>query len=452
MDNHDIIDIQTNKKIQLHLGYVGGIGGSSGPQSDPVYTADKPNIALKSEIPTKVSQLDNDSGFISSIPQNLVTKQELDNKGYLTSFTQSDPIYTQDKPNIALKSELFSKSYNDLTDKPIIPSIDGLASEKYVNDKISAIKVPQKTSELTNDSGFITANEIPEISFEEKDPVYTADKPNLALKSELFSKSYNDLTDKPELYTPTSTGDGTKFLSDDGTYKTVETGGGSVDLSWYETTGNINFVTKDANENITNRFSQQAGYTQIGINKTNLIDIYGNYLKWYQQKNESYPLYGVDFSSATEFKLPENTTINGVKIGTGGSSSDSSVSEQIVRDLTFGDNLNTAMQPNIYYVNMNGKAVQRFSTSFTSDSSNTLEIIINVTDYVEGTCPTIQVMCPYKADITTFRMPNDAQVINLPESLTFDSTYTVMYAVFVIRCLGTSEYQISYSYSYGRYI
>jgi hypothetical protein len=81
--------------------------------------------------------------------------------------------------------------------------------------------IPSKTSELTNDSGFITANDIPSVEVTETDPVYTADKPNLALKSELFSKSYNDLTDKPELYQPKADGDGSKFLADDGTYKTV---------------------------------------------------------------------------------------------------------------------------------------------------------------------------------------------------------------------------------------
>lgn len=57
-------------------------------------------------------------------------------------------------------------SYNDLTDKPTIPSVDGLATETYVNQAITNIEseyakktdiptVPTKTSELTNDSGFI---------------------------------------------------------------------------------------------------------------------------------------------------------------------------------------------------------------------------------------------------------------------------------------------------------
>lgn len=34
-------------------------------ETDPVYTADKPNIALKSELPTTTSQLTNDSGFVT---------------------------------------------------------------------------------------------------------------------------------------------------------------------------------------------------------------------------------------------------------------------------------------------------------------------------------------------------------------------------------------------------
>lgn len=42
----------------------------------------------------------------------------------------------------AKTADLFSKSYNDLTDKPTIPSIEGLATEKYVNDAIAAIQEP----------------------------------------------------------------------------------------------------------------------------------------------------------------------------------------------------------------------------------------------------------------------------------------------------------------------
>ena len=93
-----------------------------------VYTkteADEAFLPKTTVIPTKTSELTNDSGFITSIPEEYVTNTEMTG-------------YAQPKGDYALKSELFSKSYNDLTDKPTIPS---------------------NTSELTNDSGFIT--EIP---------------------------------------------------------------------------------------------------------------------------------------------------------------------------------------------------------------------------------------------------------------------------------------------------
>ena len=60
---------------------------------------------------------------LQSIPAEYVTETELNAKGYLTSYTETDPIYTADKPNIALKSEM-----------------------------------PTKTSQLTNDSDYITSS------------------------------------------------------------------------------------------------------------------------------------------------------------------------------------------------------------------------------------------------------------------------------------------------------
>lgn len=80
---------------------------------------DLTDYALKSQIPTKTSQLTNDSNFLTSIPNEYITEDELEEKGYLTEH--------QDLTDYALKSEL--------------PT------------------VPTKTSQLTNDSGYLT--EIP---------------------------------------------------------------------------------------------------------------------------------------------------------------------------------------------------------------------------------------------------------------------------------------------------
>ena len=76
--------------------------------------------ALKTEIPKKVSQLENDSGYLSSIPEEYVTDTELNAKGYLTEH--------QDLSAYALKTEI-----------PTVPSLDGYATTEYVNNAIANI-------------------------------------------------------------------------------------------------------------------------------------------------------------------------------------------------------------------------------------------------------------------------------------------------------------------------
>lgn len=199
------------------------------------------------------------------------------NASKVVAITESDPTvpawakqatkpsYSYDE--ITNKPAQFSGSYNDLTDKPTIPSVVGLASQSYVDTKVanlvnsapttldtlgelatalqnnsstvealnSAIgnkantadlaavatsgsyadlqgkpTIPSKTSQLTNDSGFLT-------SYSESDPTVpawakAASKPSYAY-SEITGKptfasvatsgSYNDLKDKPTISTCT---------------------------------------------------------------------------------------------------------------------------------------------------------------------------------------------------------------------------------------------------------
>ena len=129
------------------------------------------------DIPSKTSQLDNDSGFLTehqsladyakkseipdvsgfltSIPDEYVTEAELDAKGYLTEH--------QSLSEYAKKSELFSKDYNDLTNKPTIPSVDGLASTAYVDEKVAAIVVPSldgyATEQWVEGKGYLTQHQ-----------------------------------------------------------------------------------------------------------------------------------------------------------------------------------------------------------------------------------------------------------------------------------------------------
>ena len=89
------------------------------------------DIATVSQIPTTTGELTNDSGFITSTALNgYATETWVEQKGYLTSVTWGD---ITGKPTLATVAT--SGSYNDLIDKPTIPTTTG---------------------ELTNDSGFIT--------------------------------------------------------------------------------------------------------------------------------------------------------------------------------------------------------------------------------------------------------------------------------------------------------
>ena len=66
----------------------------------------------------------------------------------------------ENKPNLA--DVATSGDYNDLSNKPTIPSTTGLASEAYVNEKVAAIvipEVPTKVSELENDKGYLTEHQ-----------------------------------------------------------------------------------------------------------------------------------------------------------------------------------------------------------------------------------------------------------------------------------------------------
>ena len=111
-------------------------------KSDATHNHDKV-YALKTDIPTvptKTSQLTNDSGFIKSIPSEYITETELSAKSYATETFVTNKI----------AEASLSGGEVDLS---------GLATKAELATKADKTAIPTKTSQLTNDSGFLTEHQ-----------------------------------------------------------------------------------------------------------------------------------------------------------------------------------------------------------------------------------------------------------------------------------------------------
>ena len=166
----------------------------------------------------------------SDIPSlsGYATETWVQNQGYITGITSSDVVaalgYTPGTSN-------FSGSYNDLTDTPTIGhgvltiQVNGVNVKQFSANETAAktanIMVPTKTSDLTNDSGFITGITSSDVTTALG---YTPGTSN-------FSGNYNDLTNKPTIPDAVSgTNDGTNWTSltvGNDTYA-IPQGGGST--------------------------------------------------------------------------------------------------------------------------------------------------------------------------------------------------------------------------------
>lgn len=153
--------------------------------------------AVDVPVPTKVSDLTNDSGYITGISSTMVVSalgytpvnpsslatvattgsyNDLSNKPTIPAaqiqadWTQTDNTkkdYIKNKPTLSTVAT--TGSYNDLSNKPTIPTVNnatltikrnstsvGTFTANASTDKAIDITVPTKVSDLTNDSGFIS--------------------------------------------------------------------------------------------------------------------------------------------------------------------------------------------------------------------------------------------------------------------------------------------------------
>ena len=100
---------------------------------------EKPDLALKSDIPTKTSQLENDSGYLNEAAlSDYATKDELPSLTGYATIDYADGIVQQ---------EAAARQKTD----------QGL--RRRLASKADISSVPTKTSQLTNDSGFLSAHQ-----------------------------------------------------------------------------------------------------------------------------------------------------------------------------------------------------------------------------------------------------------------------------------------------------
>ena len=185
------------------------------------------------DIPSKTSDLVNDSGFLTE---------------------------HQSLAEYAKKSELFSKDYNDLTNKPTIPSIDGLASTSYVDSKVAEIDVPTKTSDLINDSGFLTEHQ---------------SLADYAKKSEIPDVS-GFLTSIPDEYVTETELDAKGYLTEHQSLAEYAKKSDIPDVSDYVTDTELNTAISSAEERVDFKLGSYALKTEVpsveGLASTQYVD------------------------------------------------------------------------------------------------------------------------------------------------------------------------------------
>ena len=131
--------------------------------------------------PSDVSYWTNDAGYITSAALPTKTSDLTNDSGFLTSYTETDPIYSASPAAGITSSDIsswnaksdFSGSYNDLTDRPTIPTVNnatltiqrnstsvGTFTANASSDKTINITVPTAVAELSDASTYVTQSNL----------------------------------------------------------------------------------------------------------------------------------------------------------------------------------------------------------------------------------------------------------------------------------------------------
>ena len=158
------------------------------------------------DIPTKTSQLNNDSGYITAndVPVKSVdgaTGDVVTNAVKTTTQTLTDAQKQQARTNIGAGTSSFDGDYNSLTNKPTIPTKtsqltndSGFITDAALTGYAKTTDIPTKTSQLENDSHYITASEAPVQSVNTKTGAVVLTQDDVG-DGTTYVRTHNDFTD-----------------------------------------------------------------------------------------------------------------------------------------------------------------------------------------------------------------------------------------------------------------
>ena len=158
------------------------------------------------DIPTKTSQLNNDSGYITAndVPVKSVdgaTGDVVTNAVKTTTQTLTDAQKQQARTNIGAGTSSFDGNYNSLTNKPTIPTKtsqltndSGFITDAALTGYAKTTDIPTKTSQLDNDSHYITASEAPVQSVNTKTGAVVLTQDDVG-DGTTYVRTHNDFTD-----------------------------------------------------------------------------------------------------------------------------------------------------------------------------------------------------------------------------------------------------------------
>lgn len=107
------------------------------------------NLGIPGEVPTKISQLQNDSGFIASFTQTDPTVPAW-------AKTINKPVYTASEVGALPDDTIIPTKLSDLTN-----DVGYITSHQDISGKADKTEIPTKVSQLQNDAGYLASTNIP---------------------------------------------------------------------------------------------------------------------------------------------------------------------------------------------------------------------------------------------------------------------------------------------------